>query len=78
MKIHGKVYHIGVPMLANEERTPKFLQTCFFDSKEQAKLGANMLMSTKDTVREYALKVKNFQHLNTILQNCSNSYSEEF
>ena len=60
-------------MLANEERTPTFLQTYFFDPEEQAKLRANMLMSTKDTVKEYELKVHIFQQLNNILQHCSNS-----
>ena len=72
MKIHGQVYRRGGPMLANEERTPTFLQTYFFDPEDQAKLPANMLMSTNDTVREYELKVNIFQHLNNILQNCSN------
>ena len=78
MKIHGQVYCRGGPMLDNEERTPSFLQTYFFDPEEQAKLRANMLMSTNDTVREHELKVNIFQHLNTILQNCSNSYLNDF
>ena len=51
MKIHRQVCPRGGPMLANEERTPTFLQTYFFDPEEQAKLKANILMSTKDTVK---------------------------
>ena len=60
MKIHGQVYCRGGPMLANEERTPTILQTYLFDPEEQDKLRANMLMSTKDTVKEYELKVHIF------------------
>ena len=56
IKIHGQVYCRGGPMLANEERTPTFLQTYFFDPEEQAKLKENMLTRTNDTVREYELK----------------------
>ena len=78
MKIHGQVYRRGGPMLANEERTPTFLQTYFFDPEEQAKLRANMMMSTKDTVKEYVLKLHNFQRLHNIIQNCSNSYLNDF
>ena len=78
MKIHGQVYHRGGPMLANEERTPTCLQTYFFDPEEQAKLRANMMMSTKDTVKEYTLKVHIFQRLYDIIQNCSNSYLNDF
>ena len=78
MKIHGKVYDRVVPMLANKERKPKFLQTYFFDPEEQAKLRAKILMSTYDTVREYELKVNFFQHSNIIIQNCSNSYLNVF
>ena len=78
MKIHGQVYCRDGPMLSHEERPPTFLQTYCFDPEEQAKLRANMLMSTHDTVSEYDLKVKNFQQLNNIIQNCSNSYLNDF
>ena len=61
MKIQGQLYHRDGPMLANEEWKPTFLQTYFFDPEEQAKLRAKMLMSTKDTVKEYELKVQTFQ-----------------
>ena len=58
--------------------TPTCLQTYFFDPEEQTKLRANMMMSSKDLVKEYELKMHIFQLLNNILQHCSNSYLKDF